>query len=258
MSHLSFTQNLVESDPDGFQRATQSPFLKQAAQGTLSKEVLGKWLANDRIYIHSYIRGIGHLLSFLQVPSQVTTPGTKDSAATRLLDWMVDALVNIRREEKFFVDTAAQYGITVDLERQVDGTVLDSAKLEGLCRFETLFNTLSASEGQHLPWLECAVVFWGTEKCYLDAWSWAKSQLDETQDGSQDADGGALRNEFIGNWTGKEFQQFVEQLGEIIDEGVRQAIETHGDMALNSLRERAEAKWRLLIEAEMTFWPAVD
>ena len=260
MPSFSLTQLLIASDAEGYQRATQSPFLRLAAQGHLSKDLLGQWLANDRIYIHSYIKGIGRLLSFLDMPGTVAAPGERDPVPTRLVDWLVDALVNIRREEKFFVSTAADYGIAVDLERGPDGSVPDSAKLEGLRRFETLFTTLSPAPGGQapLPWLECAVVFYGTEKCYVDAWSWARAQLDGGEDGSNDADGGALRTHFIGNWTGEEFVRFVDQLGEMIDEAVAHAVEMQGEDVRVQILDRAKEKWAAVLAAEQAFWPAVD
>jgi thiaminase len=267
MAPFSLTEALVASDSSAYQRATQSSFLKLAAQGRLSKRVLGTWLANDRIYIHGYIRGIGKLIGFLERPGAVTSRGQPDPVSTRLLDWMIDALVNIRREERFFVDTAMQYGIEVDLPRggAADGAnVAEEAKLEGLRRFEKLFLGVepNSSSSSSLPWLEAAVVFWGTEKCYVDAWTWAKEQLDEGKDGKTDEDGGALRSEFIPNWTGKEFVQFVERLGGLIDEAVRDVVAQEGggggDGAREELMRRAKGKWEALLGAEEAFWPVVE
>lgn len=262
MASFSLTKTLVApeshtAEAAAYERATQTPFLKLAAQGQVSSKVLGKWLANDRLYIHSYIRGIGRMLSFLDLPSKTTASGEREPAALKLLDWLIDAMVNIRREEKFFVETAGRYGIDVNLATGDDGRVLEDAKLEGLRQFEKLFGTLEPGESDVLPWLESAVVFWGTEKCYLDAWTFAKDRLDET-DGRQDADGGALRREFIPNWTCKEFVEFVDGLGKIIDEAVSEVIDTHGEGVKQQLLERARFKWHDLVQAEGNFWPDIS
>ena len=254
---FSLTEHLLASDPSAFTTATQSTFLRRAAQGTLPKDILGKWLANDRLYIHGYIRGAGRLLTFLQLPEAVPTANPSqrlDAASSRLLAWTIDALVNIKREENFFVQTASRYGIDVNVDKSADGKL---EKLPGLVKFEALFDGLQKGEGL-LPWLECAIVFWGTEKVYLDAWTWAKSQLDEKNDGSQDQDGGAVRKEFIGNWTSEPFIEFVNALGKIIDDAVDEEVKQHGEEAKNQIVERALGKWRALVEAEQAFWPTMN
>ncbi|KAF5127870.1 hypothetical protein E5D57_008804 [Metarhizium anisopliae] len=258
---FSLTKTLLSSDSAGFRQATQSTFLQRAAEGKVPKDTLGQWLANDRLYILGYIRGIGKTLSFLSLPETVPPPsqGSRETATTRLLDWLIDAAANIRREEKFFVNTARKFGISVNLPADEDGDVPDSAKLEGLRRFEALFGGLGPSASATLPWLECAVVFYGTEKCYLEAWTWARNrqrELGELEGG--DADGGALRTEFIPNWTGTEFAAFVDQLGKIVDDAVVECTRGAGDEVRNELVERSLAKWRELLAAEKAFWPAME
>lgn len=253
MDDLSFTKVILKSEPEAFRRATQSEFLRLGAEGTLPKEILGKWLGNDRLYIHAYIRGLGRTLSLLK-PPQVT--GNAPSRETRILDWLVRALVNIRREEKFFVETAEKFGIDIALEADKKGIVADETKLEGLRRFETLFDSIGSGKSISPPWVEAAIIFWGTEKCYLEAWTWAKSQLKES-DGSGDADGGALRNEFIPNWTSDEFVHFVDELGRIIDDVVAEQIKISGVQVIADLVQYFGDRWRELLEAEEKFWPAV-
>ncbi|KAL7822646.1 hypothetical protein V8C26DRAFT_389595 [Trichoderma gracile] len=184
---------------------------------------------------------------------------------------MIDALVNIRREEDMFVRTATKYGVDVNLAAGTDGRVASGAKLEGLRRFEALFDGISppantSDDGAGvLPWLEVAVIFWATEKCYLDAWSGAAARLSDAGDKKpeDDADGGALRRELIPNWSSAEFAQFVDALGEIVDAGVRREMEMRkGDeekeVVKARLVERAMGKWRDVLAAEEAFWPAVE
>lgn len=258
MDDLSFTKSLLKKHPDAFRAATQSEFLRAGAEGKLSKETLGHWLGNDRLYIHAYIRGLGRVLSFLKIPAVVNgEPQDKDhppSRETRLLDWAVDALVNIRREEKFFVDTAAKYGIDINLPADERGNVFADAKLDGLRKFEGLFDSIG-STAINPNWFEAAIIFWGTEKCYLEAWSWAKSQLDESKDGSDDQDGGALRKEFIPNWTSHEFEHFVDTLGRLIDDVVAEQIKISGAKVVQDLVRYFGEKFQELLKAEETFWP---
>ncbi|KAM0486196.1 hypothetical protein ACHAPX_000900 [Trichoderma viride] len=253
---FSLTQTVLASDPVAYKSATQSPFLTRAAEGRVSKDYLGQWLSNDRLYIHGYIRGVGRLLSFLQLPETVEEEADV-SESTRLLHWMIDALVNIRREEVFFVRTAADYGISLDL----------SHKLEGLRRFEALFDSTHPGDGDRekpvIPWLEAAIVFWATEKCYLDAWSGASARLSAPSAADEDEDGGALRREFIPNWSSVEFARFVDQLGEIVDAAVRREMELRqdegGEEAIKEeLLDRALVKWHEVLVAEKAFWPAME
>lgn len=258
MASYALTKALLSSDEDGYRRATQSEFLRAAANGQLSKDTLGRWLANDRLYIHAYNRGTGRFLSFLQVPDVAPGPSAEPDSATKLFHWLVDALVNVRREERFFVDTAAQHGININLEADRHGKVPQSAKLEGLRRWESLFESVAVSSSRALPWLEAAIVYWGTEVCYLNAWSWAKDQLRPGEDVSRDADGGAVRSQFINNWTSEEFVTFVDQLGAIIDDAVSKLIDTDGEGVKRELFERAQVTWRQVLVAEETFWPKLE
>ncbi|XP_044717437.1 transcription regulator [Hirsutella rhossiliensis] len=243
MARLRLTQALVASDVAAYRKATQSAFLRDAARGEVSKHLLGRWLANDRLYIHGYIKGVGRLLSFLSLPEAVPEArAERKTPATRLLSWMIDALVNIRREEAFFVDTAAAFGIP----------------LEGLRRFEALFDGLAPGDSGVLPWLECAVVYYGTERCYLDAWSYARSHLKSDADVSGDLDGGAVRREFIPNWTSAEFVTFVDELGDIIDDAVDQQVALHGESIRSDLMERSLVQWRALLAAEEAFWHVTE
>lgn len=249
------TDDLLSSSPDAFRRATQSAFLASAAAGELRKSILGTWLANDRLYIHSYITGVGKLLSILQLPQDVPKPGAADPSSVKLLDWLVAALVNIRREKNFFVDAAVTHGLPVCLETDNEGYVCDEVKLPALHRYEELFNSIQPGNGP-IPWLEGAVLFYATEKAYLEAWTWTKNRLVQ-QDPTADADGGALRNEFIPNWTSPEFVAFVDQLGDIIDEAADEQRKAHGGDAKEHLLNRSLKIWDKVIAAEEGFWPEV-
>ncbi|KAJ4302619.1 hypothetical protein N0V90_001508 [Kalmusia sp. IMI 367209] len=261
MASSTLTSHLLSVHKDQFTRATQSAFLAQAASGTLSKPLISHWLANDRLYMQGYIRLTGHLLRILKLPEQPTPSTAAGSVEVRLLDWLVDALVNIRREERFFMDVAERYGLDVDLTETGKVIVQEEKKIEGLKRFEKLFDSLTTGQTSEsvLPWLEGTVLFWATEKVYFEAWSWAKGQVEGGVERvvEQDADGGAMRKEFIPNWTNDEFIQFVETLEGILNEGVREVVGTDEGLKAR-VEKRAEVVWRQLLDAEEAFWPRVE
>lgn len=86
---------------------------------------------------------------------------------------------------------------------------------------------------------------------------------DRSAPGSQDADGGALRNELIPNWSSVEFALFVNRLGRIIDGAVSELLEAAGgegpvaDAAKGAILRRVEGRWKSLMVAESAFWPEV-
>jgi thiaminase len=67
----SLTQDLLDSDTEGFKTATQTRFLELAGRGKLSKEVLQKWLGQDRLYAQAYVRFASLLLANNKLPSVV-------------------------------------------------------------------------------------------------------------------------------------------------------------------------------------------
>ena len=275
------TEHLLSTTQDEFREATQAPFLVAAAEGRLSKEILGRWLASDRLYIHAYIRACAHLLSSIDLPP--TVPEV-EAPETKLVDWIVEALAAARTEERLFIDIAERYNLEVNLPvetlRQAGfevAKVREDAKVLGLSMIQNLFGSInprgaaesaiviSASDGPadpiQLPWLEGAIILWGTERVYLDAWSYAKSKQPMLSKGSEvreDADGGALRKEFIPNWTSLEFANFVVRLGSIIDTSVEKLIKTFGEEAKVAILKRVEVKWKSLLAAEASFWPTLD
>lgn len=260
MASWSLTSHLLSINEDQFTRATQSSFLKHAASGNLRKPLVSHWLANDRLYMQGYIRLSGELLRILQLPSKPTGSTAAGTVEVRLLDWLVDALVNIRREERFFMDVAERFDLDIDITESDGVSIREDKKIEGLKRFEKLFASLTSGKqpASLLPWLEGAVLFWATEKVYFEAWSWAKRQAEgaETKDYETDGDGGAMRKEFIPNWTNDEFIKFVDTLEGLLNEGVQQAI-GRDEASKDEVIKRAEDVWAKLLDAEEAFWPRV-
>jgi len=67
----SLTEYLLEIDKKGFKSATEAEFLVRAGEGTLGKEVLEQWLAQDRLYAQAYIRFASLLLANVRLPTRV-------------------------------------------------------------------------------------------------------------------------------------------------------------------------------------------
>ncbi|KAF4779658.1 hypothetical protein HER10_EVM0005687 [Colletotrichum scovillei] len=295
---MNFTSTLLTTHKSLFHTSTTATFLAAAARGKVPKPILGRWLANDRLYIHAYIKGAGRFLAQLDLPDVVEpsshhdisghdagSPTVTNKAADkatapvteRLLNWLVDALVNVRREERFFIDVAARFGIDVNLPAEpasesgsssTNRRVKDEDKNAGLLAFERLFTSIATTppRGVLLPWLAPAVLFWATEKCYLEAWSGARNMLPSSgsdisapgasgNDTASDLDGGALRTEFIPNWSSSAFRAFVDELAAIIDDGVDEAVRLHGEEAVRSEIDQARVTWREVLLAENDFWP---
>ena len=285
----SLTAHLLASQQPLYKSATQHPFLLAGAEGRLSKKALSRWLATDRLYLHSYIRGAGRLLASLDFPTHVPQSGEGQAFETRLADWLIEALVAIRREERLFVEVSERYGLGLEIAvpfppsaagaaatiTSGNGTTAqDNDEFTGLTMMRSIFSsvgsgplTTSAAAAAPtnppppLPWLEGALTFWGTERCYLDAWTFAAERAGERSEDAQDADGGALRKEFIPNWSADGFREFVEKLGVLIDDAVGKVLEAkEGEEAERVKAEilaRVEGKWKTLLEAERAFWPDV-
>ena len=66
-STFSLTTHLLGVDTPTYKAATEASFLTAAGEGRLNKDVLGKWLANDRLYIHAYIKAVGRTLSIIDL-----------------------------------------------------------------------------------------------------------------------------------------------------------------------------------------------
>lgn len=264
------TAHLLTVDTPSFVRATQSKFLHHAATNQLPKHLLSQWLANDLLYMRGYIKLAGELLSITKLPATPASNNKDDSSDAvehRLVDWLVDALVNIRREERFFVDVSKKYGIDVDITDD-NGAVQEDRKIEGLKKFEWLFDNAMKEygnkEGEALPWLEGVVLFWATEIVYYTAWSWANEQMEkrktvgageknETGDDMVDI----MQAEFIPNWTNEDFKSFVDGLEAILNDGVNKTA--GGDQTRwTGIVDRAEKIWRQVLDAEALFWPNVD
>lgn len=265
MSGKRVTSLLTSTFGSLFDRATKHPFLKAAGQGQISKTILSEWLAQDRLYAQSYIRFIGLLLSKVRLPSG--NPNTRKSqeptTEQRVFDILVEALVGIQSELRFFDSTAAEYGLdlTAIPRDEVEGE--GTSGIFGPSPITRAYVDLFMSAGSAgVSLLEGMSVLFATEYSYLQAWKYAAfiSMSTSTTTGlvgdlDMDADGGALRRKFIPNWSSLEFEQFVLRLQDVTDElGGRVKGAEEGE------RERGKCLgwWKQVLWLEERFWPQVE
>lgn len=252
----SLTAHLLEVDPEKFQTATRARFLEKAGGGSLSKEILEQWLPQDRLYAQAYIRFASLLLANLPLPSSVSPNHMNE----RLVDLVIGAITNVRRELKFFEAVAGKYGLALEAKTVSTGVQM----------YQSLFSSIGQEiEQDKRSLLDGFVLLWATEKCYLDAWTYASSFASSSPP-EQDRDGGALRKEFIPNWSSKDFKKFVDECAEAAD-GVWVELQDAKKRELlmrgnwlevgkdqSKWLESMKQIWMGVLEAEIVFWPNVD
>jgi thiaminase len=237
-----------------YKTATTHPFLTQAAHGQIPKPLLSQWLSQDRLYAQSYIRFIGALLSKTRLSNH---PGTATaSVESRVVDLLIDALVNIRRELGVFGDVAGEFGLDLmpSSSSSLDDGDGDGTGFEANPITHSYIDLFMSASSPATSLLEGMVVLWATEICYLRAWQYARttSATSPTKEVEEDADGGALRKHFIPNWTSAEFEAFVVRIGDVVDE-MAEGCENREDVL-----GRCAVWWRQILYLEGRFWPDVS
>jgi thiaminase len=250
------TTRLLATDPypSAFRLATQPAFLRTAGQGRISTLTLSQYLSQDRLYQYAYVRFVGQLLSKLRFETTTTTTTTTTGPlARRIMDTLIDALIGIQKELGFFEAVAARYGF---------GLEVATTTVPGPTPITRAYADFFASvSGPGASLLEGLVALWGTEKCYLEAWRYAKGFISPAAEGSyeRDADGGAIRKELLPNWTSEEFGKSVEGIGLLVDEVAAAERERLGDEGEWKVMEsRCDEVWRQILWLEERFWPDVE
>lgn len=236
------TEVLLEHQPYLFELATQAPFLVAAGTGNLSKILLSKWLSQDRLYAQGYIGFIGSLIARVDLP-YAHIEDKQSSLRWRIVNMLSTCLENIHKELKFFQDVAMRYDLSLDFPPRPDVYfTADTAAKQYIDLFRAFWTDPT------MTLLEGLLVLWATEYCYFKAWQYAASLLNPGR--RDDLDGGALRNEFIPNWTSEEFAKFLDEIKE----------------CTNLLAEREEAGrkieilkevWVHVLSIEKKFWPVM-
>ncbi|KAI8635143.1 hypothetical protein F5Y19DRAFT_406712 [Xylariaceae sp. FL1651] len=155
------------------------------------------------------------------------------------------------QELQFFEETAKSYDIdltTVGLgEKRFGPNQTTKAYIE-------LFDSFSARSQKQSPrtLFDGLVVLWGTEKAYLDAWSYASQQKPRRSDLEKDLDGGALREKFIPNWTSQQFQEFVKEIQDCLEAYAESQSE---EDSAEATFMTAAAMFKKVLALEENFWP---
>lgn len=243
------TVALLESHPEELKLATEAPFLKLAGQGKISKLQLSRWLSQDRLYAETYICFITSLIARVSLPFAFVSDKSK-SLRWRIVKLLTGALENIQTEIEFFTTTAEKYGLNLEQPFHDDENQQfrpEDATQQYMDLFRSFYNDAT------LPLIEGMVVLWATEKCYLASWTHASSFIEDAPSTSieNDADGGALREAFIPNWTTKEFAKFVDEIAELTD------LLAQREQAGKKL-EVYKAVWLHVLDIEKQFWPVIE
>jgi len=230
----SLTAHLLHLDTRTLKDATTDPFLTAAATSSLPVDRLKAWLAQDRLYALSYVNFMGRLLARIPVP---TTSDRELTLEWRAADMVIDCLTNIRRELKLFEDTADAEGWLEE--------ICDAQPTVQTRAYQDLF---AGATAQGRPLLVGLVTLWATEECYLRAWRFAWSKMDQ---GVRAKDKDVMQRVFIPNWSSAEFEAFVRKIGALVNK-FGMTVEDGGP-------EWAECEtvWRQVLWAEKSFWPKV-
>ena len=151
----SLTSHLVSlSTVRPYSAATEHAFLTQAGKGTLSKDVLGLYLCQDRLFVaHSAIAFLGQV--FAKIPFSSSRPfnSPRSQALQRIVRTIDYALKNVIREVNFFNDVAEKFGLDVDGWKERKQTRDYMAEL--------------ASAGARMTMEESMIFIWSMEKVCL-------------------------------------------------------------------------------------------
>lgn len=232
------TERLLELEPELLERATKHPFLRDAGMRRLSQTELEAWLTQDRLYITcGYVPLIGALLQKIpeteQEPSHPSSTGFSDK-----LHILTGALTNIERELNFFEETAAENGLSLGVAPSSSEASSDSLLHHATRQYIWHINEVMKSV---VSFKDAIILLWAMEIIYLKAWRYAASLRPTTT--STTAGPGMERavNVLINNWTCPEFEEFVNQLGSLVDE-------------IGANYTGADSLWIKTLHLELAFW----
>ncbi|KAI3329334.1 heme oxygenase-like protein [Xylariaceae sp. AK1471] len=253
MSKQSLTESLLSDSTiaDLCQRATQSEFLRLSGKGRLSRDTLSEWLTQDRLYAQAYIRFIGGLISCVELPIEVDARGTNSTLQWRILGLLQGCLTGIMRELQFFEEVAMSYDLNLAAVGLGQKRFGPGANTKAYIDLFDSFSTRPQAESPRTLF-DGLVVLWGTEKAYLDSWTYANQQSSQKTDLKKDLDGGALRKKFIPNWTSQQFHEFVKEIQECLDEYEESLT---GEDNTDARFMIAAAMLKKVLVLEEGFWP---
>ncbi|PPR06783.1 hypothetical protein CVT24_011283 [Panaeolus cyanescens] len=227
---MKLTDHLISlRTTPSYEEATRHPFLLEAGEGSLPSARLALWLSQDRIYAaHAYPRFIGSLISLIPFHQRDSITGPEEAANQKILKILVGCLDNIVREVGFFKDTAERWDLDMEGWKERKGTRDYTAEMARV-------SNASLKEG--------LIFLWAMERVYLDAWKFVNNLQKATQSGTSESPVLA----FSQNWSSTEFEVFVAELADLVDE--------LGIVPNTKDWYAAEAVWSRVVELEVGFWP---
>ncbi|KAF4556393.1 Hypothetical protein D9617_1g082700 [Elsinoe fawcettii] len=231
------TDRLMSLDPPGFKAATQHPWLRLIGQGKLPPNAQLEWLQQDRIYALSYVAFAANLLGKVSIP---TSSDRSSTLEWRIADMLIEALDNIRRELAMFEGILKKHfnwGETVEMPQASTTTRI----------YQQLFAAATAS---NTPLVVGLAALWATERCYLESWRFAKQQ--NTASAVQYPGDDVVRQVLIPNWTSSEFEAFVNDIGDLLNDLAAQSSTTQEEIS------KCEEMWKQVLWCEERFWPQVQ
>lgn len=176
-----------------------------------------------------------------KLPSYACPSNSPRSQQTwRRLRLLSSATANITREMAFFEDVAKRNNLSVDLAPEE--TTRGDKLLGRLAPVTQGYIDYMSNVAAHGTFEESMVLLWSMEVLYLRAWRYAakvRSEQKEDEAGKGDANVRAALDELIPNWTSKEFEAFVDEIGELVDEfgrtSSREQVDNYEDVWLRCL-----------------------
>lgn len=136
---MSSAAALRAQDPDAWERATTSPFLTGARDGTLAPSAFDRWLEQDHQFVEALVRAWGVLVT---------------AAPRQDLLLLTAGMQAFAKELAWFEGIAGQRGLHLDVAALPATTTYTTHLLEMAAR----------------PYPEAITAMWAVEATYLTAW----------------------------------------------------------------------------------------
>lgn len=220
----SLTSHLLSlSTVRPYSAATEHAFLVRAGNGTLSKDTLGLYLSQDRLYAaHGYVTYLGHLLAKVPFSSSRPFNSPYEKFLHRIVRIIEYSLQNVIREVNFFNDTATRFGLDIDGWKERKGTRDYLAEMTRVGASGTIEDGIVFLWAMERVRTNCLIgyhysLFMILAQVYLDSWKYVASLTSPEEDPTPVQKAVAF---LVSNWTNEEFIGFVSDLDSIVNQYV--------------------------------------
>ncbi|KAI9302463.1 hypothetical protein BJ944DRAFT_269901 [Cunninghamella echinulata] len=239
------TEHLLSLDKDVYEKATKHSFLEKMGTYTIEPKSLQQWIYQDRYYTNGYTKMMGIMMSRVALFNESrelgdNNPDYTESHSQRIFKLLSFAVSNVFRECQFFTELLSRSPYTS----------FDKVDMKQWTRRYTDFQQKVAStSGYDLG--EALVLLWAMEKVFLDAWTFAKSIIQQQKENGKentttiDPIHVATIQELVNNWTLDEFKEFVDECANLVN-----ALNISDPLRLKSF----EKVYRETLQLEVKFW----